>query len=141
MDDLRLEIDELRLREEWQGQPLLVLQWTGQQADAVLVADRAKATYELAKATAARSIRDEPATYGLTKLTEGTVAGAVVEHPEVRGALSVWHEAKHRAAVLAGVVSAIEDRRRALQKIVELESREYFADMPRGVRPREGHDG
>jgi hypothetical protein len=141
MDDLRLEIDELRLREEWQGQPLLVLQWTERQADAVLDTDRAKATYELAKAKAGRDVRDDPSTYGLAKLTEGTVAGAVTEHPDVRGALAVWHEAKHRAAVLAGVVSAIEDRRRALQKIVELESREYFSDMPRGVRPRGGSDG
>lgn len=140
LPELRLEIDEFQLVEEWMGQPQLMLEWSEHYANAVHDTDRAKAALEVAKAEADREIRESPAEFGLTKATETTVPGAVLEQAAVKAKTKAYHAAKHRQAVLGGAVAAIEDRRRALQKIVDLHGQEYYstpnAPTPKGVRSR-----
>lgn len=136
---LDLEIDEYRLEDAWLGQPKLMLQWSGFQADAVHKVDIAKAKLELAKAEASREIRDDPEEFGLAKATESTVPAAVLEQPEVIAAQKRYLKAKHVANVLSGVVSAVEDRRRALQKLVDLHGQQYFGaplEKPAGVKKK-----
>lgn len=140
-DDLDLSIDRAALPEEWQAQPELMLRWTGKHAQALLEVDRAKAVLDVAKADADRQIRENPEKYGLTKTTEAVVANAVTLHPAVKAAVAVLQDARYTANLLSGAVQAIEDRRRALQSLVELGSREWFAGgdtAPRGVKPRGG---
>ena len=143
VEDLDLTVDPAALPEEWQGQPELMLRWTGKHAQAMLEVDRAKAVLDVAKATADKEIRDNPEKFGLSKITEAVVANATTLHPKVQAAVQVLGEARYAANLLQGAVQAIEDRRRALQSMVELGSREWFAGgdtppTPRGVRPRGG---
>lgn len=143
VEDLDLTVDPAALPEEWLGQPELMLRWTSKHAQALLEVDRAKAGLDVAKAMADREIRENPEKHGLTKVTEAVVANAVILHPAVQAAVQVLGEARYAANLLQGAVHSIEDRRRALQSMVELGSREWFAGgdtppTPRGVRPRGG---
>ncbi len=142
-NEFDLTVDPAAMPEHWQEQPELMLQWTGKHAQALLELDRAKGVLDVAKATADRDIRDNPEKFGLSKITEAVVANAITLHPKVQAAVQVLGEARYAANLLQGAVQAIEDRRRALQSMVELGTREWFAGgdtppTPRGVRPRGG---
>ena len=130
LPELLLGIDDHELVAEWQRQPQLMQTWTAYHADAILAMDAAKATMEVTKATQSREIRQEPMEFDLTKTSDPAVAACVLEQPIVKMKIKAYHEAKHRVAILAGAVASIEDRRRALQKIVDLHGQDYYREPP-----------
>ncbi len=142
MPELRLEIDPLRLADEWLGQPAQRQIWGEKLADAQLELDEAKTYLAVAQAEVDREIREDPGDYGLAKITEAAVSTAVTVHPAVKKAARQVNQAKHRVNVLQAAVEGLEHRKRALTQLVELHGQDYFATpkMPPGVRKRRQGD-
>ena len=138
MPELRLEIDPLKLADEWLDQPSQRRIWGEQLADAQLELDEAKSNLSVAQAEADREIREHPGDHGLVKVTEASISTAVTVDPFVRKAVERANKARHRVNVLQAAVDGLEHRKRALSMLCELHSHEYFATptMPPGIRSR-----
>lgn len=139
---LRLEIDPLRLDEEWQGQPKQRQVFGELLADAQLELDTAKSQLEVIKAETDQEIRASPEAFGVAKVTEGSISTAVTTHPAVRVAVKKLNEARHKVNVLEAAVAGLEHRRAALKSMVELVGQDYFATprMPAGVKNKRNRD-
>lgn len=133
-ENLTLEIEESNLKGEWLQQPDLALKWNRYLARAQKELDAAEARLSLAKADAAAEIRDDPDTYGLTKVTVDAVKDAVVSHSVVKRKDEECREAKYQLELLRGVVFAIEQRKRALIALTEIRQREWTSDLD-GMSP------
>jgi len=137
--ELRLEIDLLRLDEEWQGQPKMRHYFGCKLADAQFAMDEAKDGLNVIKAEMDAAIRADPAAYGLAKATESAIAGAVVRTELCVKAMKKANQAKHSLNILQAAVDGLEHRKRALTKLVELHGQDYFATptMPPGLKNRD----
>lgn len=136
MPELRLEIDPLRLDEEWIQQPKQRQVWGELLADAQLEYDTAKSQLDVIRAETDRDVREDPESYGVGKVTETSIAAAIVTHPAVKLAVKRLHEARHKVNVLQASVDGLEHRKRALTLLVELHGQDYFATptMPAGIK-------
>lgn len=136
MPNLRLDIDPLRLDDELIGQPSQRGQFGELHADAQKDLDDAKANLSVAEAEADRDIRENPADYGIDKLSEARISAAVTLHPAVKVALKKVNEAKYKVNVLQAAIDGLEHRRAALKSLVELHGQDYFATprMPAGIK-------
>lgn len=63
----------------------------------------------------------------MVKITETTVKNAVTSDREVQKARSAIIEAKHEVDVLSAAVSALDQRKRALENLVTLHGQSYFS--------------
>lgn len=164
-----VQVDPNRLDEEWVGQPSLYFRYGAKLADAQRELEQArnglalvKVELEQVKAEVDRDVRKSPASFGLDKLTETVVAGAVLMDQRCRDAQhavldaqNTVLEAKHRAEVFGAAVEALSHRRKALENLVSLMLANYYsrpkapqgakeqmADVEqRAVRARRGGDG
>jgi len=138
MPELRLEIDSMKLADEWLTQPLQRQIWGERLADAQLELDEAKSNLSVAQAECDREVRENPADHGLAKVTEASVATAVTVDPFVKKAVEKVNKAKHKVNVLQAAVDGLEHRKRALTQLVELHGQDYFATpkMPPGIKTR-----
>lgn len=136
MTVLRLEIDPLRLDEEWQNQPKQRQVFGELLADAQLELDTAKANLSVVEAEADRDIRECPSDYGIEKISEARVSATITLHPAVKVATKKLNEARHKVNVLEAAVAGLEHRRAALKSMVELHGQDYFAAprMPSGIK-------
>jgi len=121
------EIDEHNLDKEWIKQPSLYFTWARKLADARLAVDEAKSELDVIKAEASRAIRDDPGEFGFEKVSEAIVATAVNEHPDVMKGVQKLYDARHEHDVYQAAVFALEHRKRALEKLVDLHGQSYFS--------------
>lgn len=121
------EIDEHDLVKEWVKQPSLYFTWAQKLADARIEQDEAKSALDVIKAEASRAIRDDPGNYGFDKVTEAVVAVAINEHPDVMEGVKALYAARHRQEIYQAAVNALDHRKRALEKIVDLHGQNYFS--------------
>ncbi len=122
-----LEIDKFNLDEEWLGQAPLYGEWAVKAADARRDLGMAKADLDVTKAEADRAIRLNPENYGLVKLTETVISSTVLLQENVKEAQIKVIEAKHELDVMEAAVSALDNRKPALQNLVSLFLSEYYA--------------
>ena len=124
---LDLQIDENQLDTEWLGQSQRYFQYASKAADARRDFDAAKDELEVTKAEVDQSIRSDPAKFGLTKLTEATVASAVIIQEEYQKAQENVRQARYSHDVYQAAVSALDHRRKALENLVTLFMANYFS--------------
>ncbi len=122
-----VSIDEHRLDKEWVEQPERYHVVAREQADAQSKVDLAKSRVEFVKGKLYKEIAAQPQDFGLAKATEASVNAAIATHPEYVKAVEEAHEAKHRAHILTTVVTAFDQRKRALEKLVDLKLADYFS--------------
>lgn len=96
-------------------------------ADARRDMDEAKNGLEVIKAETERAVRVDPEAHGIAKVTEKSVEAAVVVDEGVKAAQSEVVEVRHRYDVLCAAVSALDHRKKALEKLVELFLSDYFS--------------
>ena len=125
---LRLEIDKFKLDEELVGQPMQVFLWARKTADAQLEFDEAKAELSLSYAELDKSIRDNPADYGIAKLTETIVEQTILALPEYVVGQKRVNKARHKVAYAEAAVNGLEHRKRSITLLVELWIKEYYSD-------------
>ena len=136
-DKLNLEIDPERLADEWKEQPTLFLRWASKVADAQSEYDEAKAALELERAEVDRDIRDDPKSFGLDKITETAIAGVIATQKSYQLSNKRVIQARHALDVAKAAVTAIEHRKKALEMLVELWIRDYYADPKPRARTEE----
>lgn len=122
-----IQIDKDNLDEEWIEQPRRYFRWAADLADAKRDADTAANNAKLVYAEVEKAVRASPEQYGIAKLTESSVEAAVVSSPAYREAQAVLLEKRHQADVLAAAVAALEHRKKALEKLVELFLANYWS--------------
>jgi hypothetical protein len=125
----RVEIDPLRLEEEWTNHSQLVLNASDAVARLQFEFDRAEAEFEKKAAEVAQDVRQDPEIHGVVKTTDKAIESAVVLSPLYQAALKKVHEAKWRLGEAKGASTALEHRKRALSLLVELYIRDYYSDV------------
>lgn len=122
-----IEIDPLALDREWVNQPRLYLQYSEELANAGREMDEAKSNLDITKADLEQQIRSDPDEFGLEKVTESAVNATMLTQPEYKSAMAALIDARHRRDILGAAVSALEHRKKALEKLVDLHLAGYFA--------------
>lgn len=128
-DNSFLEIDIHQLEREWAGQPDLYKQYADELADARTQLDELESKLDVVKAQLDRDIRDRPSYYGLpeTKTTEGAIKACVLDHKKHKAAVVAVQDARHRVNILQGAVVALDHRKKALEKLVDLWMGGYYS--------------
>lgn len=123
---LRVQIDEMRLDEEWLNQPEQVHHFSKELANARLRSDQAKADLDLTKAELYNEVSNST-----EKMTEKAKEAAVISHPKHGDAVDELNQARHDQAVMQAAIDALEHRRRALENLVTLHGMNYYAEKSR----------
>lgn len=137
LDKSFVEIDELQLDKEWIGQPRVYLEFAEMCADAQRDWDIAKSELEMVRAELDTAIRSDPESYGLGKVTEKGVENAIPAQTEYQDAVREVIRAKHKRDVMAAAVTALDHRKKALEKLVDLQLSGYFATPRASASSRE----
>lgn len=122
-----LEIDQMRLDEEWVGQPRLYLKYAKLVADARRDLDMAKGEFDLTKAELDKDIRTSPEEYDIEKVSEKAIENCIVTQKRYVAANNAVIEAKHAVDVFSAFERALDHRKRALENLVDLHGQSYFA--------------
>jgi len=131
-----IDIDPHRLDREWVGQARLYLEHAEALAEAGKNHDVAKSRFDVVKAELETAIRANPTKFGLDKVTEKSVLCTIPLQGEYEEAQQVVIEAKYEKDVIGAMVSAMDHRKKALEKLVELHLSGYYAE-PRGPKSSE----
>lgn len=138
-DDI-LAICKHQLDEAWINQPQLYNWYAMKCADARQSMDEAKATLEVVKAELSLKIRSNPGNYGFEKTTEKLIDAAILVQKEHSDALENVHGTRHDYDCLQGLLIALDHKKKALEKLVELQGRDYFSDPKSPPEDRERLD-
>lgn len=126
------DLDKYRLDEELENQPKLY--W--QHAETLAKARKRQAEMEAAKkvtwAEQASQIRSNPTDFGLEKATVDAVKEAVELQKPYRKAVQEEIDAAYEADIAKGAVDTLEHRKRALEKLCDLQLSNYYS------KPRPG---
>lgn len=155
---LTLAIDEFRLDVEWINQPKQYHAHAVHLADMRKEWEACKNLLEVTRAETAKSVRSNPEAYGLAKTTEAAINETVPVQADYKNAQQAVVNARHDMEIAQAAVDALEHRKRALEKLVDLHGRDYFAEplakgnkeevatakkrhaRAKGVRPKGGGD-
>jgi predicted nucleotide-binding protein (sugar kinase/HSP70/actin superfamily) len=125
-----LGIDLYQLDKEWVRQPSLVGELADKAAQVNADIRDQETDFEVLKAKVMQSIRANPGKYGLVKETEAAVKEALTLDDRIIKRQKRINELKYKADIIKGGLNALEHKKRALEKLVDLHGREYF-DSPR----------
>ncbi len=125
-EDNILEVDIYSLEKEWAKHPKRNRLWSKKLAKAQLRLDEAKDAHKLVVAELGKSIREDPEAYDLSKVTDKAVEQYIPLQDEYKASLTTINEAKYKVAMIESMVSALEDKRRALENEVKLFALQYF---------------
>ncbi len=124
-----LEIDEYNLEKEWTKQPKLFFRWACEAANARQEVDEAKAALEITRAEVDSEVRADPEGYGIDgKVTEKMVEVVVIQSAVCIAAVRKSQKAKHQYDVVSALVSALEQRKSALEYLVRLRLSDYYSE-------------
>jgi hypothetical protein len=123
----QLVIDEFALDKELIKQPSLYDFWAHKSADARHNHEQAKAKLDQIRAQLSLNIRRDPSAFGLSKTTEATIDAVIVTEQQYADALEEVIEAKHLVDRYAGHLTALDHRKKSLEKLVELHVANYYS--------------
>lgn len=127
-DDSYVEIDKYHLDDECQRQPKLVKREGERLATLEFETAEAKAALDLKKAQLELGVRSDPAVYDLEKVTEATVAAAIVALPDYQRALKRYNKARKREAVQKALVEALKHKKPMIERMIDLFLAGYYAE-------------
>jgi hypothetical protein len=123
-----LSPDITRLDEEWILQPKIFHEWAIRLEKANRNIDRAKAALDIIKADLDNAIRRSPEKFKLPeKLTEAVITNTILRQSKYQEGLQLVEKANYKAGVCKATVNALNQRKSALENLVVLWSRDYFA--------------
>jgi len=135
--ELDISIDPNELDREWISQPKLYFRYASMLADAKRDLDAAKVELDLTQAELDQSIRSDPEAFDIGKVTEAAIKAAIPTQKEYRKAAKALSNAKHLVDVLTAAVGALDHRKTALSKLVDLFLASYFAKPKASENARE----
>jgi hypothetical protein len=115
-------IDLLRLEEEWATHADRYKEYADMLADARKEAAEASAALDVADALLDKKIRTNPEDFDIDpkKVTEGAIKAKIIVQKKHTAANQAVIDANHRVNILQGAVGALDHRKRALEKLVDL---------------------
>lgn len=125
--DSDFQIDRFRLDDEWVKQPDLYRRYAEALADAKFEFEGLKNDLDVTRAEVELKVRENPANYGLEKVTEGVIKSVVEVQELVKDAETDVLQARHKVNMLEAAVSALDHRKRALADLVSLHLADYFS--------------
>lgn len=121
------ELDKTQLDVHWVEQPALMYKYCKELAEARTMVDHAKSEVQLIEAELSAKIRNEPLKYGIEKITEKAITEHIATHRDYQSAGSLLIRKKYDADVVQAYVTALDHRKKALEKLVDLHGQGYFA--------------
>lgn len=138
--EFSVEIDPFRLDEEWVKQPRFYHEWAVRLSAMRRLRDQAKAGLDVVRAEVWAQVAADPAAAGLVKTTDTALGNAVVADKRVQAARKALIDAEHEVDVLEAAVAAIDQRKRALESLVQLHLSDYYATPRVKTATREAVD-
>jgi hypothetical protein len=129
------DIDLTMLDKEWIEHPKIFFRFSIELVNARREMEETKSDLDLVKARLDRIIRKDPDTYKIEKITEAAVAYTILTRPKYKKALKAFNKAKYKVDVIQCIVTALDHRRRGLERLVSLHGQSYFAE-PRPLDER-----
>lgn len=126
-EEYRIEIDPFQLDREWVDQPVMYHRAAVQLAEAKRQLDHAKTAMELTKADLYAAISANPEQFGLSKTTETAISQAMVCQKLYQEGQGAIRKAKYQVDVLEAAVLALDQRKKALENLVQLHLSDYYA--------------
>jgi hypothetical protein len=136
-EDIEIDCDSLDV--EWLDQPKLMKEYCRIEAEAARAEDLAKENLDFVRATIERAVRADPAQYGVTAgsrgITEDSIKAAIQVHPQFQAASREHIDAKYEHGVAKGTARAFDQRKSALERLVQLHGQSYFSgpSVPRNL--------
>lgn len=130
-----VEINPEALDVEWVKQASLYLKYGEQVAKMRDRVDRLKEKLDVQDAELSLKIRQNPASYGLDKVTEGVIKDTILasaDHTELANELA---ETRYELEILQTALRAMDVKKSALENLVRLHGASYFAgpSVPRDL--------
>lgn len=125
--EVDLEIDPNALDVEWLKQPSLFFKYSDKAALARKNLDALKEEYDVYRAALDSKIRKEPEKYGLTKVTEGSIAAVITMDKTVEEFENSVNELKYQFDILTNAIRAFDQKKSALENLVKLLGMDYFS--------------
>lgn len=120
-------VDKMQLDSEWVEHPNEVHKAARRLEDAKDEVARAKAALAVCEAELALSIRKRPKKYGMSSVREAAIKSLVLIQPERKKAIGRLHKAMHRQGMFEARVKALDHKKKSLENLVTLWSRDYFS--------------
>jgi len=132
--DEDLEIDPDSLDVEWLGQAKLYRKYSEELAEAEKRMKRRKEKVETVRADLVLDAHRN-GIEGLDKLTEAKVSAWIQLHPKFEEVKEEFFESEYEVSLLKGAVTAISQKKSALENLVTLHGQQYFASpkLPRNL--------
>jgi len=125
-----LEIDKYNLHEQWEIQPSLYIKWAEKSAEAMYERDKAKEQLDLISAEVEFEIRNNPLNYGLKeKPTESAIKSKIIIDEKYIKSNENYLLSKKNAAIISGVLVALEHKKKALEAEVSLWLGGYYSEI------------
>lgn len=129
---LNLEVDRLKLDEEWAKHPQEYHLYAEAFADYQFAYDIAKSKLELVQAEIDRDVRANPTDFQIAKITESLVKSTIIVQPEYQSAVKKLNIAKHELESARANVNSLDQRKRQLTLLVELWIKDYYSEITVG---------
>lgn len=126
--EFSFDFDEMRLDREWKQQSDRYFNIGKMLAGAKSDHDELECALKLAKAEIDFDIRNNPNSYGISKITEAAVESSVLRSDRVQGLLKQIREARHECDILTAALEAMQHRKRALENMVRLHMTNYCSE-------------
>ena len=120
------QIDKNNLDTEWEQQSINTFAVGRQVAQAILAYDECKRKLEVTKARVDKDVRSDPEKYGVMKVTEGSIASAVLTHPDILDLQERVAQAYYEVNVCKTAATALENKKEALDCLTKLAQIGYF---------------
>ena len=113
---------------EWVRQPKLYFHWSEKLRKAKKRMDRAERDFKLVQSDIDLEIRKKPKKFGLdAKPFEKAITSTIVQQKKYKAAQKEVFKRQDRANTLRNVVASLDQRRKALENLVDLWTKQYFA--------------
>lgn len=123
------DIDKTRLDEELMNQPKMFFKYASELAKAQKKESEARTAREVVKAEVDLKVRKNLKKYNIheVKLTEAVIFGVVFKQSAFKKAQKKRLRAKYKTDIIQAAVTALNHRKSALEKLVNLHGQNYFA--------------
>jgi len=124
-EDLKIDLENLEVETALQSE--LYFKWAKIVREAREAWDTAKLNLDVTESKLSRMIREKPGSFGVTKITEGSIKEAVKVHPNYEEAFKKCSKARGEHDLLLDAKEALRQRSKKLSDLIELYLGEYFA--------------
>ena len=121
------DLDLGLLDRHWLEQAKLVFNYGNKLAEAKETLERAKSSHEVKRAETMSDIVADPEKYGLKKTTADVIKSTIDVHPDVMAAQKLIQSSKYEVDICQVMMSALDNRKAALENLVKLHGQQYFA--------------